>query len=87
MALFSVTYDLVKDKDYQKLIDRLKELDTVKVQMSQWLLSADNTAEEVKNHLKEYTDEDDRLMVVKFSTRPSFTKAFIGTNDWLDEHL
>lgn len=31
MALFSVTYDLIKEKDYDALIGHLKELDTVKV--------------------------------------------------------
>jgi CRISPR/Cas system-associated endoribonuclease Cas2 len=87
MALFSVTYDLVKEKDYRKLIDRLKELDTVKVQMSQWFLSASNTAAEVKDHLAEYIDDDDKLMVVEFSKKPSFTKAIAGTNDWLDKHF
>lgn len=87
MALFSVTYDLVAEKDYEALIDRLKELDTVKVQLSHWLLSADNTANEVKDHLAQYIDDDDKLMVIEFTKRPAFTKAFAGTNDWLNEHL
>lgn len=87
MALFSITYDLVANKDYDSLIDRLKELDTVKVQLSQWFLSANNTANEVKNHLAQYVDDDDKLMVVEFTKRPAFTKAFSGTNDWLNEHI
>ena len=85
MALFSVTYDLIKDKDYDSLIDRLKELDTVKVQLSQWFLSADNTATEIKDHLAQYVDDDDKLMVIEFSKRPQFTKAIEGTNDWLSK--
>jgi predicted transcriptional regulator len=84
MALFAVTYDLIAEKDYDSLIDRLNELDTVKVQLSQWLLSADNTAIEVKNHLAQYVDEDDKLMVIEFSKKPAYTKAIKGTNAWLD---
>lgn len=83
MALFSITYDLIDKKDYDTLIDRLKELDTVKVQLSQWFLSADNTAIEVKDHLAQFVDDDDKLMVIEFSKKPSYTKALKGTNDWL----
>lgn len=84
MALFSITYDLIAEKDYDALIERLKELDTVKVQLSQWLMNADNTAREVKDHLARYLDEDDKLMVVEFSKKPAFTRANSGTNDWLN---
>ncbi|MCP5365844.1 MAG: CRISPR-associated protein Cas2 [Hyphomicrobiales bacterium] len=84
MALFSVTYDLIAEKDYDALIKRLNELDTVKVQLSQWLLSADNTAAEVKSHLAQYVDDDDKLMVIEFNKKPAYTKAIKGTNDWLD---
>ena len=83
MALFSITYDLVAEKDYDRLTDRLKELDTVKVQLSHWLLSADNSTIEVKDHLAGYIDEDDKLMVIEFSKKPAFTKAFQGTSNWL----
>lgn len=87
MALFSVTYDLIKDKDYDALIGRLEELDTVKVQFSQWFLAANNTASEIKDHLAHYVDDDDKLMIVEFSKRPQFTKAIKGTNDWLNKHF
>ncbi|AYE87239.1 hypothetical protein K3758_14720 [Sulfitobacter sp. W002] len=87
MALFTVTYDLIAEKDYDSLIGRLKELDTARVQLSQWLLSADNSATEVKDHLAQYVDDDDKLMVIEFTKRPAFTKAIAGTNDWLDKHL
>ncbi|TFL17252.1 hypothetical protein [Jannaschia formosa] len=87
MALFSVTYDLIAAKDYDALIDRLKELDTVRVQASHWLLSVDNTAKEVKDHLAQYIDDDDKLMVIEFSKKPVFTKANAGTNAWLGAHF
>ncbi|MFQ1700871.1 hypothetical protein ACJ5NV_09770 [Loktanella agnita] len=87
MAIFSVTYDLIKNKDYAALIGALEDLDTVKVQLSQWLLSADNTTMEVKDHLAQYVDDDDKLMVIEFSKRPQFTKAIKGTKDWLNKHF
>jgi len=70
MALFSVTYDLNKDKDYDALIGGLEKLDTVKVQLSQWFLAANNTALELRDHLAQYVDDDDKLMIVDFSQQP-----------------
>lgn len=87
MALFSVTYDLVKNKNYDRLIEELGKHDTVKVQMSHWLLAASNTAKEVKDHLAGYVDEDDKLMVIEFDKRPQFTKSLQGTNDWIKRHF
>lgn len=87
MPLFSVTYDLIKEKNYSALIDKLNELDSVKVQLSQWLISINNTASEVKEYLGYYVDEDDKLMVIEFSKRPQFTKSLKGTNDWLNNHF
>lgn len=83
MALFVISYDLIKGKDYDRLTDRLKELDTVKTNLSVWYLSATNTALEVKDHLLDYIDGDDRIMVVEFSKKPAHTIGLKGTNDWL----
>lgn len=87
MAFFSVSYDLVAGKDYKRLTDRLSELDSVKVQLSYWLVAADNTAQEVFDHLADYVDSDDRLMVIGFTKRPSYANALKGTRAWLDAHF
>lgn len=84
MAYFSITYQLNEKKDYPKLWDEFDRLNAVKVQNSQYFIDLDNTTKEVKNHFAEFVDEDDLLMVVKFTIRPQFTKAKKGTNDWLN---
>ncbi len=83
MALFSVSYDPIAENDYDSLLDRLEELDAVKVHLSHWLLKADNTAEEVKSHLSMFVDYDDKLMVIEFDKKPAYTKAINGTKDWV----
>jgi hypothetical protein len=84
MAYFLVTYDLVKRKDYPELLSALRKLNgTHKPLDSVWFLDLNNTAEEVKAHLAVHIDADDRLMVVEFSKRPAWTKAYTGTNDWV----
>lgn len=87
MAMFAVSYDLIAGKDYKRLTDRLAELDSVKVQLSYWLLAANNTAKEVKDHLAQYVDGDDRLMVIEFTKRPQYTNAIKGTAAWIENHF
>ena len=83
MALFVVSYDLVARKDYPTLTERLEEMNSVRALASMWLVDVDSTAEEVKNNLRGYIDEDDRLMVIEFSERPKWTLALKGTRQWV----
>ena len=86
MANFAITYDLIKRKDYQTLWDELERLGAHKALNSFYLLSIDNSAQVVKDHLAQYIDDDDKLMVVKFTGNPAFTKAHAGTNKWIEEN-
>lgn len=87
MAYYSITYQLNKEKDYLKLWDELERLSAVKVQNSHYFVNLDNTTTEVKDHFAAFVDDDDMLMVVKFTTRPTFTKAKAGTKDWLNSRF
>ncbi len=87
MAYFTISYDLVADKDYESLINRLEALDAVKTQLSYWLLELDNTAEQVKSDLASYMDDDDKLMVIEFSKKPAWTKGFKGTSAWINSRF
>jgi hypothetical protein len=68
MALFSLSYDLVKRKDYPKLWEELERLNAKKVLFSQWVmdLSDDLTALQVRLHFEKFVDADDRLVVIRF---------------------
>ena len=84
MAYFSITYQLNDQKNYPKLWDEFDKLGAVKVQNSQYFLDINNTTVEIKNHFGQFIDDDDMLMVVRFTIRPTFTKAKAGTNNWLN---
>lgn len=87
MATFAITYDLNKHKDYETLWAELKRLQAHKAAESFYLANINSNSEvEVRDHLKQYIDEDDTLIVVKFSTRPACRKARLGTSKWLDEN-
>jgi len=89
MALYVVSYDLVKksESEYQDLWDELDALDSVKTQDSVYYVSSSKTQQELLDLLKQHIHENDRMMVVTLTRRPSHTKALKGTNAWLDRHF
>jgi hypothetical protein len=89
MAFYVVTYDLVKknESEYQELWDELDSLDSVKTQDSVYLVASSDTQREMFDRLRAHVQENDRLMVVTFSKRPSYKKALKGTNDWIEKHF
>jgi hypothetical protein len=87
MALFCISYDLIKGKDYQKLWDELDRLGGHKALESFYLVALTNTASEVRDHLRDFVDSDDMLMVIEFSKKPAFVKAKAGTNAWLEKNF
>lgn len=87
MATFAVSYDLNNRKDYQSLWDALDELDSVKALRSFYLVAYEGASTGLKNHLAQFIDEDDYLMVVRFNSRPAFTTALAGTNAWIKRHF
>ena len=87
MALFAISYDLIKRKDYKTLWAEMERLEAHKALNSFYLVSLNNTTAEVRDHLEQYIDEDDRLIVVPFDKRPAHHMALVGTNKWLDANL
>lgn len=87
MAIFTISYDLIKRKDYKTLWDALNEQKAHRILESVWLLNVNNTTEEVLGWLKNYVDADDRLFVCKTSIKDiDFRNAKSGTNDWLGKN-
>jgi hypothetical protein len=91
MALFVVAYDLVEDgsgkRNYGDIEADLESMDSCRTQDSIWYVAWDSAQSELFGRLKAFLHNDDRLMVVEFNKRPSWTKAFQGTRAWLDNHF
>ena len=84
MTIFATSYDLIKRKNYPDLWEALKKQGAHRVLDSVWLVSANNTATEVRDWLATFVDSDDKIMVAQ-TTKASlkFTLANPGTSDWL----
>jgi hypothetical protein len=84
MACFAVKYQLNEAKDYPPLWEEMTRLGGHKVLRSFYFLDLNTTAEILRNHLKNFIDDDDAVVVVPFSSRPFTRKAFQGTQAWID---
>jgi hypothetical protein len=80
--LYMVSYDLMKnDKDYDRITDRLKDLNAVRVLFSEWFLISNATATDVYNLLKDYVDGNDKLFVTELTKNSSWRNLMITDAD------
>lgn len=83
MTTYTVSYDLIKRKDYQSLWDELERLGAHRTQASYWLIAVNNTAQQLHDHLKKFVDKDDKLWVSEVTKNHWYSNANAGTNAWL----
>lgn len=86
MTSYLLTYDLNKDKNYQKLYDELERLGGHRTLLSVWLVSVNNTATELRKHLTQFIDDDDSMWVLEVTQNNSYNNVRKGTNAWLQKH-
>jgi hypothetical protein len=64
MALYFITYDLRKKKDYQALYDEFERFNATRVLASTWCLRHSNTtAAQLRDHFGNFVDSDDGILV------------------------
>jgi CRISPR-associated endonuclease Cas2 len=84
MGLFVVSYDLIAGKDYQRIRNELERLGGVRIQLSLYLVNVNLDDSQVfLEHLRQFVDADDRLLVVKFTDTPKYTLGLQGTRGWI----
>ncbi len=83
MTTYTVSYDLIKRKDYPTLWNELARLGAHRTQASYWLVNVNNTAKELHDHLKSFVDADDMIWVSEFTRNHHYANANKGTNDWI----
>lgn len=87
MNCYIISYDLKNQRDYEALYEAIKSYGTwAHILESTWAVVTDQKASEIRDHLREHTDEDDALLVVK-SGHEAAWKNVICTNEWLKKNL
>lgn len=90
MSYFVVTYDLVKNRNYERMENGIHIVSAGRCQRildSVWIIKTSHSkASEVRDFLVGYMDSDDKLFVIGVgeSVKPwASTRVDKGTIDWL----
>lgn len=88
MACYIVSYDLLAPgRNYEQLYSALKTYTKwAKVNESVWAIVTEKKAVEVRTHLTQYLDANDRLFVIKSGVEAAWRNSKCK-NEWLKENL
>jgi hypothetical protein len=86
-----ISYDLIgtdeKSEDYERLIDKIKSLGAAKrVEYSLWVVETADSPEEVRDALRDYIDDDDKLIVMRRVGGSAWRGLASDVSKWLKEH-
>ena len=88
MAVYLVSYDLNRRKDYTRLITRIKQSKAYsQVLYSQWLVQSDQGSKQVRDDLVRYMDADDAVLVAEMSKTVAWRSLMIddkAMQQWVD---
>lgn len=86
VAIYSITYDLIKDKDYEKVIHAIKSISGIwsNPTKSQWLVDTKMSEIDIRKYVQASTDNDDKIFVCKIDM-PNWSTCNISNEviDWL----
>lgn len=87
MKTYIITYDLVKDRDYNSLHEAIRKYSKwARITESTWAVVTNKSAAEIRDDLKQVMDSDDRLFVVKSGVESAWRNSRCK-NEWLKENL
>jgi len=73
VTLYFIDYDLRKQRNYQDLYKALQSLGAVRILESLWALTHDNSScALIRDHLMQYIDQDDGLVVSRVADWASY---------------
>lgn len=66
MSLHIISYDLIApNRNYEPLYSELLRLGAARVLLSQWVMRSDFSSLQLRNHLWQFMDRNDRLLVIE----------------------
>jgi hypothetical protein len=75
LKLYLVTCDLIHEGNYESLRSRLRTFEARPVLANQWALHSTHTATQLKNILKEFLHEGDRIVVAEVGAERASRRA------------
>ncbi len=81
MKLYLVTCDLLQEADYASLRARLRTFEARQVLANQWALRSTHSAAELKEILRQFLDEQDRIVVAEVGAERSSRRALCNLGE------
>ena len=88
-SIFSISYDLTKpNQNYEGLYEGIKSFGTWWHQTgSVWFIRSDKDSSSIRDYLKQFIDDDDKLFVIKVFRNWAGTGFTQEEYDWLHKNL
>lgn len=90
ISKYLISYDLIKDKDYSRLIAAIKSIANghTKPLESVWIIGHNGSALDIINSLVPYIDSDDKLLVTRVTDDTAWTTTIRArSKEWLKQYL
>jgi hypothetical protein len=89
MKTYLVGYDLNRPvQNYTKLIDALKAYSNWWHHLdSTWLIKTNNSAEQIRNHLRQFIDANDELLVAYVAGESAWAGFNNEGSTWLNDYI
>lgn len=89
MSAYIVTYDLhAQGQNYDCLIAKLKTYPSwFHMQKSVWIVTSNNTATQIRDHLNGCLDRNDKLFVGKLNGEAAWIGYTSSDTEWLKKNL
>ena len=88
MALYQITYDLRKQRNYEALFERIKAYGNwCHALESNWVISTSQSAAQVRDNLRLTMDGDDGLLVTRLSGEGAWYGLSETISTWLKTQI
>lgn len=88
MKVYQIDYDLRKQRNYEALHERIKTYGYwCRPLESSWLVATNQSAAQVRDHLKAAMDRDDGLLVTRLQGEAAWTGLDPRVEQWLNARL
>ena len=81
MPLYLISYDLDKpEQNYAGLLARLRELGAQRFLYSEWFLVQNASSTDIRDDLRTYIDNNDRILVVEVKNHAAWNNLMISND-------
>jgi hypothetical protein len=88
VALYQISYDLREQRNYEVIFERIEAYGAWCHALDcGWLVSTEQSAEEIRNDLLQVVDDDDSLLVTRLSGEAAWYGFVPSVSKWLKTQL